>query len=167
MKRLLPFAPLLLLAALLLSPAAALAGAKRGLGIWWGQVFPALLPSFICIRLAQNLGLLRLARDRPKAQLAVVVGFSLVSGAPNGARLLHALVEDGSLSPQDGNRLLFLINCVSPAFLLTIIASQLLKNKAMFLPMSLAFYGCILCMTLPLMFRQKSLPLSVRTEETT
>ena len=68
MKRLLPFAPLLLLGALLLSPAAALTGTKRGLDIWWGQVLPALLPSFITVRLAQNWGLLRLFRSHPRMQ---------------------------------------------------------------------------------------------------
>ncbi len=149
MKRLLPFAPLLLLAALLLSPAAALAGAKQGLSLWWGQVFPALLPCFICVRLAQNLGLLSLAQKHTRGQLCAVAGFSLVSGAPNGAKLLYALVENGALLPQEGERLLPFVNNVSPAFLLSIIASELLKNKALFLPVAVAFYGAILCFLVP------------------
>ena len=145
MKRLLPFAPLLLLAALLLSPAAAIAGARQGLDIWWGRVLPALLPSMLSVRLTQNLGLLRLTESHPRGQLVAVIGFSLVSGAPNGAKLLHALVEDSSLSRREADRLLPLVNAVSPAFLLSIIASELLKNKALFLPMAGAFYGCVLC----------------------
>ena len=145
MKRLLPFAPLLLLAALLLSPAAALAGARQGLDIWWGRVLPALLPSMLAVRLTQNMGLLRLTEAHPRGQLLAAIGFSLVSGAPNGAKLLHALVEDGSLSRREADRLLPLVNAVSPAFLLSIIASELLKNKALFLPMAIAFYGCVLC----------------------
>lgn len=145
MKRLLPFAPLLLLAALLLSPAAALQGARQGLDIWWGRVLPALLPSMLAVRLGQYLGLLRFTENHPRGQLLAVIGFSLVSGAPNGAKLLHGLVEDGSLSRREAARLLPYVNMVSPAFLLSIIASELLKNKALFLPMGAAFYGCVLC----------------------
>lgn len=163
MKRLLPFAPLLLLAALLLSPDAALSGAKRGLDIWWGRVFPALLPSFICVRLAQSLGLLRLAVKRPRGQLILVAGFSLVSGAPNGAKLLHALVEDGSLTHRDAQQLLPLVNNVGPAFLLSIIASDLLKNKALVPWMTLAFYGTILVLLVPSVFRKRSAVASLRS----
>ena len=156
MKRLLPFIPLLLLAAVLLSPAAAISGARQGLSLWWRSVFPALLPSFICVRLAQELGLLRLARRRPRGQLAAVIAFSLVSGAPNGAKLLHALVQDRSLSSREGERLLPLINCVSPAFLFSIIASELLKNKALFLPLTVSFYGCLLCLLVPHILRRQA-----------
>ena len=156
MKRLLPFIPLLLLAAVLLSPAAAISGARQGLSLWWRSVFPALLPSFICVRLAQELGLLRLARRRPRGQLAAVIAFSLVSGAPNGAKLLHALVQDGCLSSREGERLLPLVNCVSPAFLLSIIASEPLKNKALFLPLTVSFYGCLLCLLVPHMLHRQA-----------
>lgn len=155
MKRLLPFAPLLLLAALLLSPDAALAGAKRGIDLWWSRVLPALLPSFVCVRLAQELGLLRSVHRHPRGQLAAVIGFSLVSGAPNGAKLLHGLIRDGSLSEREGEGLLPLVNTVSPAFLVSIIASDLLKNKALFLPMGLAFYGGSLCCMVPFLFRRR------------
>ena len=54
MKRLMPVTPILLLLALLLSPGAALAGAKQGLSLWWGSVFPSLLPSFICLKLKKS-----------------------------------------------------------------------------------------------------------------
>lgn len=153
MKRLTPFVPLLLLAALLLSPAAALAGAKHGLELWWNSVFPALLPGLIAVRTAQGLGLLRLGSGHPRGKLVVVMGFSLASGAPNGAKLLHALVQDGSLSPQDAERTMPLVNSVSPLFLVSIIASELLKNKALFLPLSAGFYGVTLCLLVPRMLR--------------
>lgn len=156
MKRLLPFAPLLLLGALLLSPAAALTGTKRGLDIWWGQVLPALLPSFITVRLAQNWGLLRLFRSHPRMQLMAVIGFSLLSGAPNGAKLLGSLTKEGTIPVQTADRLLPLVNNVSPVFLLSIIASGLLKNKALFPPMAIAFYGCILCLMIPFALDQKA-----------
>ena len=144
MKRLLPFVPLLLLAAVLLSPAAALSGAKQGLGIWWDRVLPALLPSCIAIKLAQDLGLLGMTQGHPRVRMAAIIGFSLLSGAPNGARLLQAAKEEGSLTARQSERLLPLVNCVSPTFLVSIIASELLKNKALFQPMGAAFYGCIL-----------------------
>lgn len=155
MKRLLPFVPLLILAALLLSPASALDGAKQGIGIWWGHVFPALLPSFICVKLAQQLGLLQIASRYPRGKLAAVIGFSLLSGAPNGAKLLGALVQDGSLSQREGERLLPCINSVSPVFLLSIIASELMENKALFLPIAVAFYGCILCFVVPRLLQKR------------
>ena len=165
MKRLTPFVPLLLLAAVLLSPTAALAGARRGVDIWWGSVFPALLPSFLSVRTAQELGLLRSASRHPKGQLAVAIGFSLVSGAPNGAKLLHALVQEGRLSSKEGETLLPLVNSVSPAFLLSIIASALLKNKALFRPMGTAFYGVILCLTVPRLCRKSKATLCCTREK--
>ncbi len=154
MNHLLPVAPILLLFALLLSPAAALAGAKQGISLWWGSVFPSLLPSFICLKLAQKLGLLRLCGRHPRGQLAAVIGFSLLSGAPNGAKLLHALIEDGSLSSRDGARLLPVVNGVGPVFLLSIIASELLKNKALFPPMAAAYYGCAILLSFPFFLRR-------------
>lgn len=163
MKRLLPVAPILLLFALLLSPAAAIKGAKQGLSLWWGSVFPSLLPSFICLKLAQKLGLLRLSGNRPRVRLAAAAVFSLLSGAPNGARLLNALVEDGSLSPRDGARLLPVVNSVSPVFLVSIIASELLKNKALFLPMAVSFYGCAVVLSLPIFLRRRG---SYRAQKT-
>ena len=99
----------------------------------------------LSVRLAQNMGLLRLTESHPRGQLLAVIGFSLASGAPNGAKLLYALVEDGSLSQREADRLLPFVNAVSPVFLLSIIASELLKNRALFLPMAIAFYGCVLC----------------------
>ena len=165
MKRLLPFAPLLLLAALLLSPSAALSGARQGLDIWWSRVFPALLPSFISVKLAQELGLLRAASRHPRGQLVAVVSFSMVSGAPNGAKLLHGLREDGRLSAQEIEGLLPWINSVRPAFLVSIIASVPLKNKALFLPMAVAFYGSILCLAVPRVLRIKSVSFRTNTEE--
>ena len=164
MKRLLPFAPLLLLAALLLSPEAALSGAKRGLDIWWGRVFPALLPSFVCVRLAQNLGLLKLADNRPRGQLILVAGFSLVSGAPNGAKLLRALAKEGSLTDREAHRLMPLVNNVGPAFLFSIIASELLKNKALAPPIALAFYGSILVLLIPHLVRRRHGAAPLRTD---
>jgi len=149
MKRLLPFVALLFLFLILLFPAQSLAGAKEGLSLWWGSVFPALLPSFICLKLSEKLGLLRDAFPRPRGRIAAVMGFSLLSGAPNGAKLTQLFVRDGTLSDGAAQRLLPLVNSTGPAFLLTIIASDLLKNKALFRPVALAFYGTILCLALP------------------
>ena len=101
MKRMLPLAPLLL-GALLISPAAALTGAKRVPVIWWGQVLPALLSGFITFRLVQNRGILRLFRSHPQRQLKDVIGFSLLSGAPNGSKLLESLAEECSSRPNGG-----------------------------------------------------------------
>ena len=156
MKRPLPFVPLLLLAALLLFPASALAGAKQGLDIWWDRVLPALLPSFICVRLAEGMGLLHAAARRPKGQLIAIAGFSLLSGAPNGAKLLYAMARNGTLSQRESQRMLPLINNVSPVFLVSIIASDLLKNKVLFFPMALAFYGVILFFLTPHLLKKRT-----------
>ena len=155
MKRLLPVVPLLLLVALLLSPADSLAGAKRGILLWWSSVFPALLPSFICLKLAQKLGLLCLADRHPKGRSAVLFGFSLMSGAPNGARLLHALMEKGDLSARECEWLLPLANNISPVFLISIIASELLKNKALIPSLAVPFYGSILLLSIPVFLRHE------------
>ena len=155
MKRLLPFVSLLLLLLILLFPVESLSGAKAGLSLWWSSVFPALLPSFICLKLTEKLGLLRTAFPRPRGRLGASMAFSLLSGAPNGAKLMGALTRDGTVPDSMGQRLLPLVNNISPAFLLTIIASDRLKNKARFRPMAAAFYGPILCLSLPLLTHGK------------
>ena len=94
MKRLLPFASLLLMLLILLFPVESLSGAKAGLSLWWSSVFPALLPSFICLKLTEKLGLLRTAFPRHRGRLGASMAFSLLSGAPNGAKLIGALTRD-------------------------------------------------------------------------
>ena len=158
MKRLLPFVSLLLLLLILLFPVESLSGAKAGLSLWWNSVFPALLPSFICLKLTEKLGLLRTAFPRPRGRLGASMAFSLLSGAPNGAKLMGALTRDGTVPDSMGQRLLPLVNSISPVFLLTIIASDRLKNKALFRPMAAAFYGPILCLSLPLLIHGKKSP---------
>ena len=153
MKRLLPFVSLLLLLLILLFPVESLSGAKAGLSLWWNSVFPALLPSFICLKLTEKLGLLRTAFPRPRCRLGASMAFSLLSGAPNGAKLMGALTRDGTVPDSMGQRLLPLVNNISPAFLLTIIASELLKNKALFLPMAVSFYGCAILLAFPVFLR--------------
>lgn len=101
----------------------------------------------------------------PQRQLAAVAAFSLVSGAPNGAKLLCALAQDKIISRKDAERLLPLLNNVSPLFLLSIIASELLKDKALFRPMAAAFYGCILFFLLPLVLQNRRSTLLQRAPE--
>ena len=154
MRSILPYAALLLLFALLLCPEAALLGARSGALLWWRSVFPALLPCCVALKLSEKLGLWGHPGRFGRGRLFLAAGFSLLAGAPNGARLLSTLVEEKALSPRQGAGLLPLVNQVSPAFLFSIIASDLLKNKLLFRPMALALYGAAALFTLPLLLKK-------------
>lgn len=147
MKHKLPYAILLFFILLLLFPAAAIAGAKEGLTIWQERLLPTLLPCFISLKLCQSLGIL--SNKNPKGKLPILCLFSLAAGAPNGAKQLQLLVEDGAIEAIQAQRLLPYINQVSPAFLFSIIALLTPEHKRILLPFFLSFYlvsaACLCC----------------------
>ncbi|MDO4564101.1 MAG: hypothetical protein Q4C04_00615 [Clostridia bacterium] len=135
MKRLALVLTSLLCLCLLLFPSAALNGAKVGIGLWWEQVFPALLPFFICCGMLERLGFLSLFYRRERLRLLPVFLFGALAGYPGGARLLGSCVERSALNRKEAQTMSYITNLCSPVFIMTILSLGLYKNKSVFLPL--------------------------------
>ena len=116
------------LAGLIAMPAAALAGAKRGLAVCAEVIVPSLLPFMILSGLLTGLGLPQLlaralggAFERlfalpGAAATALILG--LTGGYPVGAAALADLVRSGELTAEEAARALPFCNNTGPGFLI-------------------------------------------------
>ena len=124
-KSILPVIPVLILILLLMRPALAFDGAKSGLLLWFNVVLPTLLPFMLCSSLLVAWGGVPLI-TRPFAPLFRLLGLSdkgsyalmsgLLCGYPMGAKTTADFVRDGSISSNEGKRLLAIAGCPSPMF---------------------------------------------------
>lgn len=115
----------LLCALLALYSAPALAAAREGFYLWRDNVFPALLPFFVCAHIMQNCGAIR-----GKSRLALY-GLSMVSGAPSGARL--AGYGGGDVTDTAAA-----LNAVSPMFIFGSFATGMLHAPNLAWPILIA-----------------------------
>lgn len=139
MKKALPVAVILMVAALLLlRPQEAAAAVRDGLTLCARTVLPSLFPFFVVISLLLQLGLAEalqgvcgavmgpLFRLRGVCALPLLAG--LLGGYPSGAGAAAGLYEQGSVSRQEAELLLgFCDNC-GPAFLMGYIGAGVLGN---------------------------------------
>ncbi len=119
--------PLALLAALLVYPSAAAEGARSGLSVCAGVVVPSLFPFLVLSALLSAQGLpAALARllGPPLARLglppeaAAPFLLGLCGGYPVGADAVARLVREGTISPEEGARLLPVCNNTGPGFII-------------------------------------------------
>lgn len=137
-KTVLAITVILLLLLMITYPAAIYRGAAKGLAVWWGIVFPALLPFFIVTELFLALGIVhflgallepltqKVFRLPGAAAFAITVGFT--SGYPMGAAVAARLKTEGLLSPADAARLAAFTNNASPLFILVAVAVGMYRN---------------------------------------
>lgn len=137
-KTVLAITIILLLLLMITYPAAIYRGAANGLAVWWGIIFPALLPFFIVTELFLALGVVhflgallepltqKVFRLPGAAAFAITVGFT--SGYPMGAAVAARLKMEGLLSPADAARLAAFANNASPLFILVAVAVGMYRN---------------------------------------
>lgn len=137
-KTVLAITIVLLLLLMITYPAAIYRGAAKGLAVWWGIVFPALLPFFIVTELFLALGVVhflgallepltqKVFRLPGAAAFAITVGFT--SGYPMGAAVAARLKTEGLLSAADAARLAAFANNASPLFILVAVAVGMYRN---------------------------------------
>ena len=113
---------------LVLLPGDAAEGARRGLSVCGGVIVPSLFPFLAVSGLSTALGLSqRLARllgpllsrlgISPYAAAPMLLG--LTGGYPVGASAVAELVRTGTVSPEDGSKMLPWCNNTGPAFLIS------------------------------------------------
>lgn len=162
MKKAIPTAAVLVLAALLLlRPQEAAAAVRDGLALCGRTVIPSLFPFFVAISLLLQLGLAEALQGvcgavmgplfhlRGACALPLLAG--LLGGYPSGAGAAAGLYEQGVVSRQEAELLLgFCDNC-GPAFLLGYIGAGILgdpgKGAVLYLihVLSALLTGAVLC----------------------
>lgn len=141
------------MAMLLLFPADVLLASQNALNLWLNNVLPSLLPFFVTASLLFKSGAAQrtgrffaplLKRINLPGSAAPVLILGAVSGYPVGARLTGELLRDGSVSLQGGEQLLITSNLAGPMFMMGTVASGMLKNSALGVPLLLTHYAAAL-----------------------
>lgn len=147
----------LLLGFLLLNPSEAATGSKTGLLLWFNSLVPVLLPFMIlsklliswnglnfCIRFLQPITG-KILGISPMGAYALILGF--LCGYPMGAKIISDLVQERSITKEEGGFLLCFCNNVSPAFLIGYTMTEQL-HAASLIPLTLLLiYGIPLLLT--------------------
>nr|WP_138415040.1 sporulation integral membrane protein YlbJ [Aquibacillus sediminis] len=118
--------------ALIKFPKEALDASTRGIDMWWGTVFPSLLPFFITAELLIGFGVVRFIGVlfepimRPLFNVPGVGGFvwamGMASGYPSGAKLTTRLRQENQLTKVEAERLVSFTNASNPLFIIAAIS---------------------------------------------
>ncbi len=156
-------AALALVVSIIAFPEEAFRSSLQGLQLWWKLVFPALLPFLIVTELLRGMGvlhglgvllepLLRLLFKLPGvAGWIVALGFT--AGMPAGAAAVGQLRKDGTLTRDEGERLLSASHLLSPVFLVSVVGVGFLQSATAGLALAVIHYASTLLLTLLHRFR--------------
>ncbi len=167
LKSLLIAAALLLVVVVIIaSPKIILAASIRGLNIWWGIVFPSLLPFLILSELMISFGVVALIGTlcepfmRPLFKVPGVGGFVLalgmVSGFPTGAKMTAQLRNERLLSRTEAERLAAFTNTANPLFIFGAVAVGFFHEPELGLMIAFAHYGANLIVGFLMRFYRKN-----------
>ena len=121
-------------------PDVVLAASRAGLLLWFNNVMPALLPFIIITNLLMNLGfaeflgkflaplMYKIFNLPGKCSVALIAG--LTSGYPIGAKIVHELRKNSSISRQDAQHLLAFCNNAGPLFILGVVGIGFFDSKS-------------------------------------
>lgn len=132
-------------------PQDVLAASLRGLNIWWGVVFPSLLPFLIIGELFISFGVVAFIGGilepimRPVFRVPGVGGFVLalgmISGFPTGAKMTATLRNQGMLTRTEAERLVCYTNSSNPLFIFGAIAVGFFHEPRLGALLAIAHYG--------------------------
>ncbi|WP_226037921.1 sporulation integral membrane protein YlbJ [Aquibacillus saliphilus] len=118
--------------ALIKFPKEALDASTRGIDMWWGTVFPSLLPFFITAELLIGFGVVRFIGVlfepimRPLFNVPGVGSFvwamGMASGYPSGAKLTARLRQEKQLTKIEAERLVSFTNASNPLFIIAAVS---------------------------------------------
>jgi sporulation integral membrane protein YlbJ len=131
-------------------PEVAFKGSTRGLEMWWGIVFPSLLPFFIlselliCFGIVQFIGVFLEPIMRPLFRVpgvgAFVWAMGMASGFPSGAKLSAKLYKDGELTKIEAERLNSFTNSSNPLFIFVAISVGFFHNASIGIVLAISHY---------------------------
>ena len=124
--------------AMVCQPVVVLQGAAEGLNVWWGIIFPSLLPFFVASELLMKLGFVHFLGIllepimRPLFNVPGSGGFvlmmGLVGGAPINGLLITQLREKQLCTKSEAERLLCFTNFCTPLFMISAVAVGMLGH---------------------------------------
>ncbi|TVY08774.1 sporulation protein [Paenibacillus cremeus] len=139
-----------LVAGIILFPDRAFQASLQGLHLWWKLVFPALLPFLIITELLRGLGVLHglggLFEPLMRALFRLpgiggwVLSLGYTSGTPAGAAAVGELRRDGTLTRDEGERLLSASHVLSPVFIIGVVGTGFLQNPTSGLALAIIHY---------------------------
>lgn len=142
---------LILAIGLITFPKDVLSASLRGLNIWWGVVFPSLLPFLIISDLFISFGVVALIGGllepimRPLFRVPGVGGFVLalgmISGFPSGAKMTSTLRKQGMLTRTEAERLVCYTNSANPLFIFGAVAVGFFQEPRLGALLAIAHYG--------------------------
>lgn len=168
---LLGFLLIILAFAMIISPKVSFTASKAGLELWWGVVFPSLLPFFILSHLLIGFGIVRFIGVllepvmRPLFKVPGIGGFvwamGWASGSPAGAKLTAEMRKKNQLTAIEAERLVSFTNSSNPLFIFGAVAIGFFSNQALGLLLAAAHYTGNLAVGLTMRFhgREQNKPL--------
>lgn len=122
----------------------------RGLDMWWGIVFPSLLPFFIISEMLIGFGVVKFIGVlleplmRPLFRVPGVGGFvwamGMASGYPAGAKLTARMRQEGQLTRVEAERLVSFTNCSNPLFIFGAVSVGFFHNAKLGIILAIAHY---------------------------
>ncbi|PLR69633.1 sporulation integral membrane protein YlbJ [Metabacillus idriensis] len=151
--------------AMIVNPKVSFAASKTGLDLWWGVVFPSLLPFFILSHLLIGFGIVRFIGVllepvmRPIFKVPGVGGFvwamGWASGSPAGAKLTAEMRKKNQLTALEAERLVSFTNSSNPLFIFGAVAIGFFHDQALGLLLAAAHYSANLAVGLTMRFYGK------------
>lgn len=136
---------------LIIFPKESLDASTRGLELWWGIVFPTLLPFFIITELLIGFGVVKFIGVllepfmRPIFKVPGIGGFvwamAMASGNPAGAKLTARMREEGNVSRIEAERLISFTSGSNPLFIVSAVSVGFFHNIELGLILAVAHYG--------------------------
>ncbi|HHY74506.1 MAG TPA: sporulation integral membrane protein YlbJ [Bacillus bacterium] len=147
---------------LIFFPKESLEASKRGLEMWWGVVFPSLLPFFIVSELligygvVKFIGILLEPLMRPLFKVpgigGVVWAMGMASGFPAGAKLTARLRQENQLTAIEAERLVSFTNSSNPLFIFGAVSVGFFNNANIGVLLAAAHYLGNFCVGLFMRF---------------
>jgi sporulation integral membrane protein YlbJ len=139
----------------MINPQATLDSSIRGLHIWWGIVFPSLLPFFILSELLISFGIVSFIGVlveplmRPLFRVPGIGGFvwamGMASGFPSGAKLSATLRKQQHLTRIEAERLVSFTNSSNPLFIFGAVSVGFFHNTQLGVVLAISHYVSNMC----------------------
>ncbi|WP_235988885.1 sporulation integral membrane protein YlbJ [Aquibacillus kalidii] len=136
--------------ALITYPGEVLSASERGLDMWWGTVFPSLLPFFITAELLIGFGVVRFIGVlfepimRPLFNVPGAGGFvwamGMASGYPSGAKLTTRLRQEKQITKIEAERLVSFTNASNPLFIVGAISVGFFHDETLGILLAVCHY---------------------------
>lgn len=131
-------------------PTETLSASKRGLDIWWGTVFPSLLPFFITGEILIGFGVVHFIGVlfepimRPVFNLPGVASFvwamGMASGYPAGAKFTARIRQEGQVTQAEAERLIAFTNASNPLFIIAAVSVGFFQSATLGIILVISHY---------------------------